>query len=56
MRHKWKVRKGQVKIHIAVDVKTKKLLALEITDESIGNGKMLKPLIRQVKTRSMEGE
>jgi len=33
IRHKWKTSKGWIKVHIAVDVKTKKLLALEITDE-----------------------
>ena len=27
IRHKWKTRKGWIKVHIAVDVKTKKLLA-----------------------------
>jgi len=52
IRHKWKVKKGWVKVHIAVDVKTKKLLALEITDERVGDGKMLKPLIRQAKRNS----
>mgnify|MGYP000274079309 CR=1 FL=1 len=54
IRHKWKVRKGWVKVHIAVDIKTKKLLALEITDERIGDGKMLKPLMRQAK-RNING-
>ena len=49
MRHKWKVRKGWIKVHIAVDVKTKKLLALDITDERTGDGKMLKPLIKDAK-------
>lgn len=52
IRHKWKVKKGWVKVHVAVDVKTKKLLALEITDERTGDGKMLKPLIRQTKRNS----
>jgi len=51
IRHKWKTRKGWIKVHIAVDVKTKKLLALEITDERTGDGKMLKPLVEQVKRR-----
>jgi len=47
IRHKWKVRKGWIKVHIAVDVKTKKLLALELTDErreNWGDGGMLKPV------------
>ncbi len=47
MRHKWKVRKGWIKVHIAVDVKTKKLLALYVTDERTGDGKMLPSLIEQ---------
>ena len=51
IRHKWKTRKGWIKVHIAVDVKTKKLLALEITDERTGDGKMLKPLVERVKDR-----
>jgi len=52
IRHKWKVKKGWVKVHVAVDVKTKKLLALEITDERTGDGKMLQPLIKQAKRNS----
>jgi len=51
IRHKWKTRMGWIKVHIAVDVKTKHLLALEITDERTGDGKMLKPLIEDVKER-----
>jgi len=49
IRHKWKVRKGWIKVHIAVDVKTKSLLALEITDERTGDGKMLEPLVEKAK-------
>ena len=52
IRHKWKVKKGRIKVHVAVDVKTKKLLALEITDERAGDGKMLQPLIKQAKRNS----
>ena len=51
IRHKWKTRKSWIKVHIAVDTRTKKLLALEITDERTGDGKMLKPLVEQVKDR-----
>ena len=45
MRHKWKVRKGWIKVHIAVDIQSKKLLALQITDEQTGDGKLLKTLV-----------
>lgn len=30
------MRRGYLKIHIAVDVKQKKILALEVTDEKVG--------------------
>jgi len=51
IRNKWKIRKGWIKVHIAVDVKTKRLLALEVTDERVSDGKMLRLLIEQVKER-----
>jgi hypothetical protein len=50
MDKKWKVqnRKGYLKIHVAVNIKTKEILALEVTDEKIHDGKMLKKLVNQV--------
>jgi len=48
IRHKWKVKRGYLKIHIAVDVKRKKILALEVTDEKVGDGRMLQPLVEEV--------
>jgi len=47
IRHKWKVRRGFLKIHIAVDIKQKRILALEVTDERTGDGRMLKPLMEE---------
>jgi hypothetical protein len=47
MHHKWRVRRGWIKVHIAVDVKTKKLLALQVTDERVGDGQLLPSLIGQ---------
>jgi len=47
MRRKWKVRRGFLKIHIAVDVKRKKILALKVTDEKVGDGRMLQPLVEE---------
>jgi hypothetical protein len=50
MDKKWNVqnRKGYVKIHIAVNIKTKEILALEVTDEKVHDGKMLTKLVNQV--------
>jgi len=47
MRRKWKMRRGYLKIHIAVDTKQKKILALKVTDEKTGDGGMLKPLLKE---------
>jgi hypothetical protein len=47
MRRRWKMRRGYLKIHIAVDVKRKKILALEVTDEKVGDERMLQPLVEE---------
>ena len=36
LRRKWKIKRGYLKVHIAVDVKRKRILALEVTDEKGG--------------------
>lgn len=50
MDKKWNVhnRKGYVKIHLAVNVKTKEILALEVTDEKVHDGKMLTKVVSRV--------
>src|SRR4051794_36092496 len=45
MRDKWHVRKGYLKIHIAVDIKKKRILSLEVTSEEVHDGKMLNKLV-----------
>jgi hypothetical protein len=47
---KWNVKnkKSYLKIHIAVDIKTKEILALEVTDEKVHDGKVLKNLVEGV--------
>ena len=45
MRHKWHVRKGYLKIHVAVDIKKKRILSLEVTSEEIHDGNILKKLV-----------
>ena len=50
MDEKWNVlnRKGYLKIHIAVNIKSKEILALEVTDEKVHDSKMLKKLVNHV--------
>ncbi|CAN5869957.1 hypothetical protein BH23THE1_BH23THE1_34220 [soil metagenome] len=56
MDKKWNVenrKKGYLKIHIAVNIKTKEILALEVTDEKVHDGKMLKRLVDHVLDNSI---
>ena len=51
MQDKWNVKnkKGYLKIHVvAVNIKTKEIIALEVTDEKVHDGKVMKQLIEQV--------
>jgi hypothetical protein len=43
--HKWNIRKGYLKIHVAVDVKKKKIVSLEVTTKEVYDGMMLRKLI-----------
>jgi hypothetical protein len=48
---KWKnkrLRKGFIKIHVAVDIKTKKIVSMRVTKEGVYDGKMLKELVDDV--------
>ena len=45
IRHKWKVRRGFVKLHVMVDVDMKKILAVRVTDDRTGDSPMLIPLL-----------
>lgn len=50
MSEKWKKqnKRGYLKIHVAVDIKTKEILALEVTDEKVHDGKILRKLVNHV--------
>jgi hypothetical protein len=44
--HKWNVRKGYLKIHVAVDIKKKKIVSLDVTSEEVyDDGSRLKELV-----------
>jgi IS5 family transposase len=45
IRHKWHVRKGYLKIHVAVDIKRKRILSLEVTSEEVHDCRILKKLV-----------
>jgi len=49
MRHVWKVRKGYVKIHFAVNIKTKQVVGMDVTSEKVHDSKRLKRLVNRAK-------
>jgi transposase len=48
IRDKWNIRKGYLKIHIAVNVKTKKILSIKVTDEHAHDSKILPELVDEI--------
>ena len=50
MQDKWHIqnKKGYLKIHIAVNIKTKKILSMKVTDEHVHDSKALPELIDNV--------
>jgi hypothetical protein len=56
MREKWHVnKKGYLKMHVAVNVKTKKIFSMKVTDEHVHDSKALPELVENIiKSDSME--
>ena len=50
MNKKWnmKNKKGYLKIHVAINIKTKEILALDVTDEKVHDSRTLKKLVNHV--------
>ena len=48
IRHKWNVKRGYLKIHLAVDIKKKRILSLHVTSEQVHDGKVLPVLIDDI--------
>jgi transposase len=55
MLDKWKnkrKRKGFIKIHVAVNIKTKKIVSMDVTKENVHDGKILKELVGDVVSKN----
>ena len=49
MKDKWKIRKkGYLKIHIAVNIKSKKILSIKVSDEHAHDSKVLPELVENI--------
>ena len=49
IRHVWKVKRGYLKIHFAVDIKTKQVVAVDVSSEKIHDGRRLKRLVNRAR-------
>jgi len=49
MRHVWKVRKGYLKIHFAVNIKTKQVVSMDVSSEKVHDSRRLKRLVNRAK-------
>jgi len=47
-------KKGYLKIHVAVNIQTKEIMALEVTDEKVHDGKILKKLVNHAMNNSTQ--
>ena len=52
MREKWKIHRGWIKAHIAVDIETKEILGIEITDERVSDSSQFENLIEQAEKKA----
>ncbi|MDR4512482.1 MAG: IS5 family transposase [Nitrososphaeraceae archaeon] len=48
IRHKWNVKRGYLKIHIAVDIRKKRILSVDVTSEEVHDGKVLSKIVEDV--------
>lgn len=49
MRRVWKVKKGYLKVHFAVNIKTKQVVSMDVSSEKVHDSKRLKRLVSRAK-------
>ncbi|MHB2036437.1 MAG: IS5 family transposase [Nitrososphaerales archaeon] len=53
IKEKWlKERRGFIKMHVAVDTKSKQIVSMKVTQEDTGDGKMLEPLVKEASKKA----
>ena len=56
MREKWKIHRGWIKVHLAVNVETKEIVGIEVTDETISDGAKFNSLVTQAEKNIGDGK
>jgi len=52
MRKKWKVKRGYLKIHLAVDARSKQAVSMQVTEESVSDGSQTGPLVQEAMSKN----
>jgi len=55
MRKKWKVKRGYLKIHLAVDARSKQAVSMQVTEESVSDGSQTGPLVQEAMSKNEIG-
>lgn len=53
IRKRWHVRRGFIKMHIAVDKESKEIVAMKVTKEHVHDGRKLVPLVKQAVQKNL---
>jgi hypothetical protein len=52
IRKKWKVKRGYLKIHLAVDARSKQAVSMQVTEETVSDGSQTEPLVREAMVKN----
>lgn len=55
MRKKWKVKRGYLKVHLAVDARSKQAVSMRVTEETVSDGSQTEPLVREAMSKNGVG-
>jgi IS5 family transposase len=55
MRKKWKVKRGYLKIHLAVDPRSKQAVSMQVTEETVSDGSQTEPLVQEAMVKNEIG-
>jgi hypothetical protein len=52
MRKKWKVKRGYLKIHLAVDARSKRAVSMQVTEETVSDGSQTESLVKEAMSKN----
>ena len=55
IRKKWKVKRGYLKIHLAVDARSKQAVSMQVTEETVSDGSQTEPLVAEAMSKNTIG-